>query len=243
MEKMKIDIWSDIACPYCYIGKRKLEKALSQFSHADEIELVWHSYELNPKLPKKALGKSYFQYFAELHNCSVDVAKEDLQELVKLAKEEGLEYDLDNLVVTNTSDALRLIKLAKKQGLADQAEEVLFKAYFVEGKNISDRATLIDLGSQIGLAKDDINSLLDSDEFVDEIDKDIRYSEDELNLEYIPFYRFNNKDVIEGSLAVEKYLEVLTNAYTDWKKNGVSSGKGGSRSNGRACSADGVCSL
>ena len=243
MEKMRIDIWSDIACPYCYIGKRKLEKALNEFSHADEVELVWHSYELNPSLKKEPLGISFYEYFAKNHEVSVDEAKEMLGEMTKLANDEGLDYHFEKLIITNTSDALRLVKLAKKYGLADNTEELLFRAYFVEGKNVSDRKTLLEIGIKVGLKEFEIIELLDSDEFLDEIQKDIRYSEDELNLEYIPFYRFNNKDIIEGSLPVEKYLSVLIESYNDWKANGVSSGKGGNRSNGKACSADGVCSI
>ena len=242
MEKMKIEIWSDIACPYCYIGKRKMEKALSQFPHADEIELVWHSYELNPALPKKAGTISYYEYIAKLHDFTVDDAKEDLKELKSLAETVGLLYNFDNLVVANTSDALRLIKLAKKFNLADQAEEVLFRTYFTDEKDISDRDTLVALGKEIGLAEKDINNLLDSDEFLSEIESDIRHSEDDLDLEYIPFYLFNNKDVIQGSLADEEYLSVLDKAFQDWKANGVSTEKG-DRLKGRACSADGVCSL
>lgn len=243
MEKMKVEIWSDIACPYCYIGKRKFEKALAKFPHADEIELVWHSYELNPDLPKRPLGQSFYEYFAGLHHSTVDEAKADLQGLVDLAKEVGLDYHFEKLVVANTSDALRLVKLAKKYKLSDQAEEVLFKAYFVDGEDISDKATLVRLGTGIGLPEDDIMTLLNGDEFVVDIEADIRFSEDELDLEYIPFYLFNGRDIIQGSLADEEYAEVLTKSYDFWKQNGASKGGGGERHKGRACSPDGTCSI
>lgn len=243
MEKMKVEIWSDIACPYCYIGKRKFENALAKFPHADEIELVWHSYELNPDLPKRPLGESYYEYFAGLHHSTVEEAKADLQGLVDLAKEVGLDYNFEKLVVANTSDALRLIKLAKKHKLADQAEEVLFKAYFVDGGDISDRGTLVRLGTSIGLSEDEILNLLNGDEYEIDIEADIRFSEDELDLEYIPFYLFNGKDVIQGSLAEEEYVEVLNKSYDFWKQNGVSKGGGGDRHKGRACSPDGTCSI
>ena len=242
MEKMKIEIWSDIACPYCYIGKRKLEKALDQFPHAHEVELVWHSYELNPGLPKKALDMSFTEFFAKEHDLSIEKVEQNNKNVTELAQLEGLNYDFDKLVVANTSDALRLVKLAKKHHLADQAEEVLFKAYFEQGKDISDRSVLESLGMQIGLDKEEINTMLDGTEFLQEIKEDTKYAEDKLNLEYIPFYLFNNKDIIQGSLTVNEYLRVLSKAYDEWKKHGVSSGKG-ERLNGRACSADGVCSL
>lgn len=243
MSKMKVEIWSDIACPYCYIGKRKFENALAKFSHSDEIEIVWHSYELNPDLPRKATGITYYDYFAETHDSTPAEAKRSLQGMVDLAKEVGLEYNFEKLIVANTFDALRLIKLAKKHKLADQAEEVLFKAYFVEGKNISDRSTLVALGTSIGLQEAEINDVLNSDEFVVDIEADIRYSEDELDLEFIPFYLFNGKDVIQGSLAEEEYLEVLNQSYNDWKINGVAKGGGGDRFRGGVCSPDGTCSI
>lgn len=242
MEKMKIDIWSDIACPYCYIGKRKLEQALSEFSHADEIEIVWHSYELNPSLPKEPFHKSIYGYYADMNNYSEDDARKSLSDMTQFAAKAGLYYHFEKLVVTNTSDALRLVKLAAKHQLADQAEEVLFKAYFTDGKCISNRNTLIQLGTNIGLTETDIVAMLDSNIYLDEIKEDIRHSEEDLRLEYIPFYLFNNKDVIQGSLSAEEYLEALNKAYTDWKTNGITNG-GGSRTKGRTCSPDGTCSL
>lgn len=241
MDKMKIEIWSDIACPYCYIGKKKLEKALDKFPYKDNVELVWHSYELDPALPKKALDISIYSYFAKKYGMSEAEARETQGKVAAIAREVGLNYDFDNLIVANTSDALRLVKLAKEYSLATEAEETLFDAYFVRGKNISDKQTLIELGEGIGLKKENIMTMLDSDKYLDEIKEDIAYSEDQLNLEYIPFYVFNNKQRVEGSIAIEKYLEVLEESYAEWEKGGVSSGEGEIIS-GQSCSIDGVCS-
>ena len=241
MSKMKIEIWSDIACPYCYIGKRKLEMALDQFPHKNEVELVWHSYELDPDLPQKASEKNIYTYFAAKYGMSEGEARKTMGKTAALAKEVGLEYDFDNLVVANTSNALRLIKLAKESGLATEAEEVLFDAYFVRGRDINDRDMLTDLGTQIGLNGSDIAALLDGDKYRTDIKADVEYSENQLELEYIPFYLFNNKEMVEGSIAVDKYLEVLTRAYAEWEQGGVSSEKGDIIS-GQSCSIDGVCS-
>lgn len=240
-EKMKIEIWSDIACPYCYIGKRKLESALSQFPQKDNVELVWHSYELNPDLPKKALEKSFYEYFAETHEISIEQAKDSMREVIKLAAEVGLYYDFDHLVVANTSDALRLVKLAKESGLATEMEEVLFDAYFAQGKDISNTTTLTDLGVKVGLKKEVLEPLLAGDRFFDEIKKDIEFSENTLNLEYIPFYLFNNKHMIEGSIAPQEYLQILTKSYAEWEKYGVSENIGGDVISGQSCSIGGVC--
>lgn len=239
MDKMRIEIWSDIACPFCYIGKRKLEMALDQFEHKDKVELVWYSYELDPTLPKAALGISLYEYFANKFNVSVEEAKRQQQGVIALAKEVGLNYDFDKLVITNTSDALRLVKLAAKSGLATQAEEIIFKAYFEEGANISDRQTLLKLSKDIGLNADSVNTMLDSDEYYDKIKRDIERGETKFNLQYIPFYRLNYNQIIEGSIAVEDYLKVIKTAYSEWE-SGASS-DGGTLS-GQSCSIDGVCS-
>lgn len=240
MNKMKIAIWSDIACPYCYIGKRKLDIALCQFPHRDNIELEWHSYELDPELPKKATDQSIYSYFAQKFDMSEEEARISEGKVAKLAKEVGLNYDFDKLIVANTSDALRLVKLANESGLATEAEEVLFDAYFVKGLDISNQNVLVQLGTRIGLKDADILSLLSSDKYIADIKKDIEYSENKYDLEYIPFYIFNDKQIVQGSIASEKYLEVLTEAYKEWE-SGISSGDGGIIS-GQSCSIDGVCS-
>lgn len=237
---MKIAIWSDIACPYCYIGKRKLEIALDQFPHKNNIELEWHSYELDPELPKKASDQTIYSYFAKKFDMSEEEARISEGKVAELAKEVGLNYDFDRLIVANTSDALRLVKLANESGLATEAEEILFDAYFVKGLDISNQNVLVQLGTQIGLKEADILSLLSSDKYIADIKKDIEYSENEYDLEYIPFYIFNNNQIVQGSIASEKYLEVLNEAYKEWE-SGISSGNGEIIS-GQSCSIDGVCS-
>lgn len=240
MERMKIEIWSDIACPYCYIGKRKMDKALGLFSHRDEIELVWHSYELNPDLPKHALKESFAQYFSKSHGMSLEQANAFCMELTELAKEADLSYHLDKVVVANTSDALRLIKLAKKYGKATEAEEVFFDAYFVSGLDVSDQKTLLLLGKQIGLDEKEIADMLKGKEFLAEKEKDIDYSDNVLNLEYIPFYRINNKHIIQGSIPESDYLEVLNKAYAEWK-SGTTDNDDNDIISGHSCSIGGVC--
>jgi len=242
MDKMKIEIWSDIACPYCYIGKRKLEEALKLFPHTEEIEIVWHSYELNPDLPKAPLGKSIYEFMAEQSGTSIEQQKVNMKKLESLARTTGLEYNFDNLIVTNTSDALRLVKLANLYDLADEMEEILFKAYFTEGKNISDKKILMELGKKAGLNETEITHMLESDLFSNEIKDDIRFSEEKLDLQFIPFYLFNNRDIIQGSLIVEEYTDVLNKSYQFWKENGISQEKG-DKISGRACSTDGICSI
>lgn len=239
--KMKIEIWSDIACPYCYIGKKKLQQALEQFPHKDKIVLEYHCYELNPNLPKKALEKSFFDYFAESHRMTLDEVKANCQQIAELGKTVNIDFNFEKLVVANTSDALRVEKLAQSKGLADKIGDLFYKAYFTDGKDVSDRATLIRIGTQIGLTESEIIKMLDSDAYLMEMEKDIDYSENGLNLEYIPFYLFNNKHIVQGSISVEDYLNVLTKSYDEWEKSGVAHDPTDIIS-GQSCSIDGVCS-
>lgn len=239
MNKMRIEIWSDIACPFCYIGKRKLEMALDKFEHKDKVELIWHSYQLDPSLPKKDLGVSIYEYMAKYLNVSIEEAKAKQKGLADIAKTVKLNYDFDKLVVTNTGDALRLAKLAAESGVATEAEEAIFEAYFVDGKNISDRSTLIQLGEKVGLKKADIEAMLDSEKYYDQIKQDLKYANEELKLEFIPYYRLNNNQTIQGSIEVDDYLKALNQAFADWE-----SGKASDSDviTGQSCSIDGVCS-
>lgn len=242
MDKMKIEIWSDIACPYCYIGKRRFELALDKFEHRDEVEIVWRSYELDPSLPKLPLDMSHYAYLAKGQNRSEAEVKRTTQQITQLGKEVGLDFQFDQIITTNTADALRLVKIAKKCNKADEAEELLFKAYFTEGKSVSDRKVLLNIGKELDIASDEINKILDSDEFLQEIKEDMEFSENQLKLNYIPFFSFNKKNIIQGIIDPDTYIDVLRKSFDDWKSNGTGSNDGDTIS-GKACSIDGVCSL
>lgn len=230
MEKMKIEIWADIACPYCYIGKKKLDAALAKFPQADRIELIWHSYELNADLGKGNLGLSHLDYYAD--------KKEMLEELHQLAEASGIQFNFENLIITNTSDALRTFLFARKYNLAAETIEAFFLAYFTEEKCISDREVIREIAIKVGLPVEEVLKMLDSNEYIAELTEDIRYSEDKLDLEYIPFYLFNNKAIIQGSIPDEVYLETLEKSFDDWTKNGVSTQIDESMK-GKGCSIDG----
>jgi predicted DsbA family dithiol-disulfide isomerase len=138
---MKIEIWSDIVCPFCYIGKRRFEKALAQFEHRDEIEVEWKSFQLSPGL-KSEPGKSIHQFLAEHKGISLDEARGMNDYVTQMAAQETLEYDFDKAVVANSLKAHQLIHFAKANGKQEEAEELLFRAYFTEGKDIDNPQTL-----------------------------------------------------------------------------------------------------
>src|SRR5688572_12197537 len=145
---MKVDIWSDIRCPFCYIGKRKFEMALEQFPHKDKIEVVWRSFELDPNI-KTDTSINYLEYLAQKKGISVPEVQQMLQHIVDAAKEVGLHFDSAKIVIANSFNAHRLIHLAKTKGFGNEAKEQLLKAFFIEGRNIDDDQTLTEIGSLI----------------------------------------------------------------------------------------------
>lgn len=214
--KMKVEVWSDIMCPFCYIGKRHFEAALEKFEHAQDIELVWHSYQLDPTLPKLASKLNAYQYLAQHKGISYEESVAMHKNVIDMAKETGLNYNYDKVVIANSFDAHRLIQLAKKNGKGNEAEERLFKAYFIEGKNMSDISTLILLGEEIGLDETVVKAALNSSEFSNEVNNDINEAS-QLGVQGVPFFIFNRKYAISGAEPVTTFLETITKSYNEWK--------------------------
>lgn len=214
--KMKVEVWSDIMCPFCYIGKRHFEAALEKFEHAQDIELVWHSYQLDPTLPKLASKLNAYQYLAQHKGISYEESVAMHKNVIDMAKEAGLNYNYDKVVVANSFDAHRLIQLAKKHGKGNEVEERLFKAYFIEGKNMSDISTLVLLGKEIGLDETIVKAALNSSEFANEVNNDINEAS-QLGVQGVPFFIFNRKYAISGAEPVTTFLETITKSYNEWK--------------------------
>ena len=159
-----IELWSDFACPFCYIGKTKFDSALNKFEHKDEVEVIYKSYQLNPYAPKKMNGTAADE-FANSHNVSVEQAKKRFAMFIENARSAGLQYNYDIIQMTNTFDAHRIAKYANTIGLEGQLTKRLMKAYFSEGKNLADKMTLIDLAVESGLDKTKTLEVLESNEF------------------------------------------------------------------------------
>lgn len=210
---MTVEIWSDIMCPWCYIGKRRLERALDQFEHKGDVEITWKSFQLNPQM-KTEPGKSINEYLAENKGWTLDHAKSMNDHVTQLAWEVGLAYDFDKAVVANSFDAHRLIQMAKSQGLGGNAEERLFKAYFTEGKNIADHAILVQLGIETGLEKNKVLEMLEGGAFAGEVRNDI-YEAQTLGVRGVPFFVIDRKYGISGAQSVEVFLDTLQKAYQE----------------------------
>lgn len=208
---MKIEIWSDVMCPFCYLGKRRLESALAQFPHGDEVEIAWKSFQLNPDMETEP-GKSINAYLAEEKGWSLEQTRQIHERLTKSAAEAGLLYDFDKAVVANSFDAHRLVQLAKRDGLGDAMEERLFKAYFSEGKNIADHATLPGLAADAGLDRSEAEAVLASDAFTDEVNADVREAR-QLGVTGVPFFVFDRKFAVSGAQDTDVFLKALETAH------------------------------
>ncbi|GAB3014985.1 DsbA family oxidoreductase [Spirosoma pulveris] len=210
---MDVEIWSDVMCPFCYIGKRKFEQALSQFAHKEQINIIWKSFQLNPDM-KTQPGKSINQYLAEVKGWSLAEAQRMNDHVTSMAQEVGLSYNLNKAVVANSRDAHRLIQLAKQNGLGDAMEERLFKAYFTEGRDTSEHATLLELGTEIGLDAAAVQRLLDSNQFADAVDRDI-YEAQQVGARGVPFFVLNRRYAVSGAQQPETFLGALNTAWAE----------------------------
>ncbi len=207
---MKIDIWSDFACPFCYIGKRNLESALKEFDSQDVVELVFHSYQLDPNA-KKGGQINPVDELAKKYGTSRDRAQEMIDRVVNMAKDVGLNYNYDKLISTNTLDAHRLSHYAKKENKDRELVEELFKAHFIEGLDIGDLEVLAELGARVELDREEIKSILKSEEYYSEVDLD-KYTASQYQIRSVPFFIFNNRYAVSGAQPVEAFLETLTKA-------------------------------
>jgi predicted DsbA family dithiol-disulfide isomerase len=234
---MKIEIWSDVMCPFCYIGKRRFEDALQQFGHKDEVEVEWKSFQLNPDM-KTDPSLNINQYLADAKGWNLDYAQQMNNHVTEMAAQVGLTYDFDKAVVANSFNAHRLGHLAKKHGLGEAAEEALFKAYFTDGKNIDDQDTLIDLGVSIGLNADEIKQTLLSDAFADEVKHDISEAQ-QLGIQGVPFFVMNNKYGVSGAQAVPVFSETLEKSFAEWQQENSTPKL--TIIEGETCSPDGDC--
>lgn len=233
---MKVEIWSDVMCPFCYIGKRRFEKALQQFPRKEDIEVEWKSFQLNPHLVTDP-HKNINEYLSEAKGWTLAYARQVNAQVANMAREEGLNYDFDRAVVANSFDAHRLIQLAKTQGKGAEMEERLFKAYFTEGKNIADHATLLKMGTDADLDPAAIQQVLESNEYAEAVENDI-YESQQIGVRGVPYFVFNDKYAVSGAQATETFLSALNKSWSEWDKV---SGAMNTTGKGNTCEPGGDC--
>lgn len=212
---MKVDIWSDVRCPFCYIGKRKFEMALEKFAHKDEVEVEWHSFELDPNMVTKP-GVNAIDYLAQIKGQPREWAVEMNQRVTDTAAEVGLTFNMESGVVANSFNAHRLIQLAKSNGLGNEIEEKLFVDYFTAGKNIDDHLVLIEAGVSVGLDRLAIEMMLNGDSFTDEVRMDQKVAQ-QIGIQGVPFFVFNQQLAVSGAQPPETFLGAMEQAWTKQK--------------------------
>lgn len=235
--KLKIEIWSDVMCPFCYIGKRRIENALDQFPNKEHVEIEWKSFQLDPTT-KSQPGKSTYDYLAERYGRDRQWSIEMHNNIVQQAKADGLEYNFDKAIIANSFDAHRLSHLAKKHGVGNALEELIFKAYFTEGKDVADHNTLIDLGISVGLDATEISAMLNSDLFADAVQKDIAEAQ-QIGVSGVPFFVMDRKYAVSGAQPLEVFTETLQKTWDTWE--GKNQFQTFDIAEGSVCTPDGNC--
>ena len=210
---MKIEVWSDIACPWCWIGKHRLDAALSNFAHADEVDVVWRSYQLDPGAPRVS-EMNLNQMLSEKHGFPPAQAMAMNEQLRQLGATEGLTYRFDIARYGNSFDAHRLVHLARKHGRQSEMEERLFAAYFGEGRAIGDHGTLLTLAVEAGLPEAEVRDLLSGDAFADRVRADTEEAR-LLNVRGVPLVVIDQKYALAGAQPATVVGEALRQAWTE----------------------------
>ena len=213
---MRIEIWSDVVCPWCYVGKRRLETALAGFDHADEVEVVYRSFELDPTAPRHGTELST-GVIARKYGRSEAEMRQMQQQLVDLAAEEGLAFRLFDTVHTNTVDAHRLLHLALETGgpaLQRELKEALLSAYFEQARNVGDHDVLAEVAVAAGLDEERVRAVLAGQEYADEVSADIRQAR-AYGATGVPFFVVDGRYGISGAQSAEVFGQVLEQAWTE----------------------------
>ncbi|WP_166244228.1 DsbA family protein [Paenibacillus turpanensis] len=234
---MKVEIWSDFACPFCYIGKRRFEAALKQFPQGEEVEVVYRSFELDPNAPLK-VDYDVHQMLAAKYGMTRERAIEMNQSMTDQAAELGLTYNMDTLVVTNTFDAHRLSQYAAAKGKLIPMTERLLKAYFTDSLNLGDREILADLAAEVGLERDEAAQMLESDAFSNDV-RDDEQEGAQLGIRGVPFFVIDRKYGVSGAQPSEVFLQALQKAWEESRPLTMLNEENGELAN-EACE-DGVC--
>lgn len=215
---MRVDIWSDVVCPFCYIGKKRLEAAAAQVGV--ELEVHWHSFQLDPEAPERQeisnserLAQKYGRTLAEVEDMQRNIAS--------MAAEEGIQFNWEQANSGNTLNAHRLIHLAQSKGLGNEAKEAFFYSYMTQGLAIGERETLEDVAARIGLNPVEVDDVLDSDAYADFVKFDQDVARDQLKVTGVPFFVFDQRVALAGAQPQEVFEQVLKKALETPTDNGA----------------------
>ncbi|MFE2181595.1 DsbA family oxidoreductase [Streptomyces sp. NPDC059455] len=208
--QLRIEVWSDVVCPWCYIGKRRLDKALGRFEHDGDVEVVWRSFQLDPT-HRSGLREPVYDAMARKTGVSRAQVRLMTRQVVELAAEEGLAFDFDRAISVNTFDAHRLNQLARAHGLGTEMHERLMRAYLMEGELVDDVETLVRLGTETGVPADEVRRVLAGDAYAADVQEDTREAQ-ALGATGVPFFVLNRAYGLSGAQPVDALLSALRTA-------------------------------
>jgi predicted DsbA family dithiol-disulfide isomerase len=210
---VKVEIWSDVVCPWCYIGKRRFERGLAGFAHRDEVEVVWRSFELDPQAPRHS-DENQVDRLARKYGMTREAALAAQERVTELAEQEGLAYRLDIARPSNTFDAHRLLHLSAERGVQGPVKERLMAAYFTEGRPIGDQETLVAVAAEAGLDERAAREVLAGDAYAEEVAADEREA-GQLGISGVPFFVLDRRYGVSGAQPAEVILQALEQAWAD----------------------------
>jgi predicted DsbA family dithiol-disulfide isomerase len=210
---MKVEIWSDVVCPFCYVGKRKFEKALGEFGHQGEVQVEWKSFQLTPDFVPVP-GESIHVSLAKKKGVSEAEGRRMNDYMTQVAKEVGLDYQFDKAIPANTFLAHQLIHFGAHQGKQDATKERLFAAYYLEGQNLNEVDTLVKLAAEIGLDADAARQALEAGTYANEVRRD-EYEAQQIGVRGVPFFVFDDKYAVSGAQPSEVFAEVLAKVWDE----------------------------
>lgn len=214
---MKVEIWSDVVCPWCYIGKRRFEAALAAFEHAGDVEVEWHSFELDPTTESALVaeqGVGHADLIAEKYGMPREQAEAAITSMTASAAAEGLEFHLEDSVRANTFDAHRVLHLAAARGLQGAVKERLMRAYFTDGRPVGDRATLVALAAEAGLDRAEVERVLAEGTYAEQVRADETEARG-LGINGVPFFVVDRRYGVSGAQPADQLLAVLERAWSE----------------------------
>ncbi len=235
---MKVEIWSDVVCPWCYIGKRRFEAALDRFAHRDEIEVEWKSFELDPGARSASPdedGPDYADRLAKKYSTTRAGAQEMLDSMTLAAATEGIDLRFDLAVRANTFDAHQVIHLAAARGIQDQVKERLLRAYFTEGEPVGDHAALVRLAVDAGLDATEVEQMLEGRTYAEAVRAD-EAEAGALGISGVPFFVVDRRYGVSGAQPADQLLQVLERA---WNESRPTLTMVGAEGDADACGPDG----
>lgn len=234
---MQIEVWSDVACPWCYIGKRRLEAALARFDHRDEVTVTWRAFELDPSAPAERPG-AYVDLLAGKYGTSRQQAQVMIDTMRDTARGEGLDFRFDRSRPGNTFDAHRLIHLAGERGVQDAVKERLLAAYLTEGASVADQATLVRLAGEAGLDPREVETVLASGAYAGEVRAEEAEAM-ELGISGVPFFVIDRRFAVPGAQSPDVLLATLERAWARRPVLAVVGGETGPGCDGDTCTLPG----